>query len=432
MKLKNLSLFLILFVFCEANANMIRDSEIEETLHLIAEPIMKQANLKDLKIYLINDENLNAFTAGGNELYLNSAMITKFGDIDVVRGVIAHEIGHILGKHIIRQSENINIYNKVALSSIAIGLATSVADGNPTLATAIALGGMHFAERSILSYSRTFESSADQTALKLLEQSGHTSKGMIKFFEYMEKQPKGLFINPYDQTHPLSNERLVALKSFYQRSKFINSQNSKELEYKFARSAAKLQAFTENPKKLLLSLPSSIPSEFLHYMKAIIYLRIGDLHNSSFHINKLLELKPKDIFYQELKGQILFEFGKKEALDCYIIAAKIRPNDLLIRLSKGIVGITVYLEQPAKMPEFYQDLKLVLDKEPNNLLALYYLAIYYEKMGQRYQSLLNSALIAAKTGELPRAKALARAAIKGLKLNSPAWYKANDIILMEE
>lgn len=431
MKIKTLLLLFFLTLSSFAKAGIIRDSEIEETINLIADPIVKAAGLKSLKIYLIDDEALNAFTAGGNELYINSGLIIQFKDIDVIRGVIAHEVGHILGKHIIRQSENIDNYSKAALSAVAIGLA-SAATGNNSLASAIALGGMHFSERSILSYSRTYESSADQTAVKLLEQSGNTVKGMTKFFEYMEKQHRGSFINPYEQTHPLSSERLVALRNFYQQSKFKESQNSKELQYKFARSAIKLTAFTTNPKKLLQSINQSMPVELVNYAKAIAYFRTGDLNQSVAYIDKLIELKPNDPFYQELKGQILFEFGKAESLHYYTKAAQLRPNDLLIKLARSIVGITLYTNQPNKMLGFYQDLKLVSAKEEDNILALYYLAIYYEQTGQRYESLLNSAIIALKTGDLERAKGLARAALKGLTPNTPSWYKANDIILIEK
>lgn len=431
-RMRSIFLFLILiFISTFAKANIIRDSELEESINLIATPVIKAANLTNVKIYIINNSDLNAFTAGGNEIYINSGLINQFADIDVIRGVIAHEIGHILGKHIIRQLENIDIYNKVALSSVAIGLA-SAATGNSSLASAIAFGGMHFSERSILSHSRAFESSADQTALKLLQQSGNSSIGMIKFFEYMKVQHSSRFVNPYDQTHPLSQERLVVLRDFYQKSNFKNSQNSKELEYKFARSTAKLIAFTTTTPKKLLTQATAYPPEILNYIKAICYFRMSDLNNSMQYINKLLVLHPNDPFYHELKGQILFEFGKKEALDSYIIASNLKPNDLLIKLGKAIVGITVYSDQPAKMHQFYQDLKLVSAKEPDNIFALYYLSIYYEKVGRSAESLLSSAIIAYKTGDLDRAKGLARVAIKKLKQGTPDWYKAQDIILTEK
>ncbi len=437
LKVKYIFLHLVLFLFATSQvfAGVIRDSEIEEAIDLVAAPIVKAARLKQLKIYLVNDDTLNAFTAGGEVLYINSGMLTKFGDIDVLRGVIAHEIGHITGKHIARQSENIDNYSKVAMSSLAIGL-VSAAAGNPALSAAIALGGAHVAERSVLAYSRSFESSADQTALRLLEQSGHSARGMIIFFEYMLQQHRGRSINPYEQTHPLESERLIALKNFHQRSKFQTSQNSKELTYKFSRSIAKLRAFTTNPQNMLSSNIALNNLELEDYTKAILYFRTSDLPKSLVHIDRLIKLKPQDAFYQELKGQILFEFGKPEALTYYTNASKLRPNDVLIKLGKAVVGMSIYQNQPSTKSKeqiklLANDLKFVFNHDPDNIMPLYYLAIYYEKAGLRYESLLNSALIAFKLGELPRAKGLAREAIKGLKPQSPEWYKANDIILTE-
>ena len=84
------------------------------------------------------------------------------------------------------------------------------------------------------------------------------------------------------------------------------------------------------------------------------------------------------------------------------------------------------------MHEFYQDLKLISDKEPDNIFALYYISVYYDKVDRSAESLLCSALIAYKTGDLDRAKSLARVAMKTLKPGNPNWYKAQDIILTEK
>lgn len=423
-------IILVLLNFCHniVQAGVIRDSEIEETIKLIAEPLAKIGNIKDLKIYLLDDQSLNAFTSGGNEMYINSGIITHFKDIDVLRGVIAHEMGHILGRHVPRQISNIESYQKMFIYSLAVGLATAIVTGKTDLAAMIGLSSQHLAERSILSYSRSFESSADQVAFKLLEKSGNTSAGMIKFFEYLNKEHKGLFTNPYDQTHPLTIERLTTSRNFYSHSKFKNSTNSQNLNYKFARTVAKLESFLLNPKQLLQTAKYD-SDEISDYAKAILYFRAGSLSHALPHIDKLIATRPNDPFYHELKGQILFEFGKKEALDCYNKAVDLRPNDPLIKFGRDIVGITIYSDNVEKMRPFYNDLKLITNQEPDNLIALYYLAIFYEKAGQKYDALLNSAIIALKTGEPKRASLLAKAALQGLKKESPQWYKANDIIL---
>ncbi len=420
----------ILFLIKSAYANIIRDSEIEEAINLVVAPLKKVSGIKDLKIFLINDEVPNAFTVGGSIVFIHSGLITKFPDPDVLRGVIAHEIGHILGQHISRKQEVIDNYRLLAMGSAALGLATAVGSGSPGIA--VMMAGSHIAERSVQAYSRTFESSADQMALKLLEKSRHSSVGMIKFFAQTRIDSRSDLINPYEQTHPLSQDRLVVLKNYNKKSRFNSSQNSKDLVERFRRASVKLAAYT----KELNSLPQCDYKEGVDelnlYTKVIKCFRIGNFNNALKNIDVLLKQRPKDPYYHELKAQILFESGSDSALSEYNIASEIRKNDPLILLGRAIVGISNYSNQPAKLNEFYKDLSFVVEKEPDNLLALYYMAIYYEKKGLKAKSYLNSAIIADKSGNKEEAKKLATEALKGLEVKSPDWYKATDIIAVDK
>ncbi|MFT6386159.1 MAG: putative Zn-dependent protease, partial [Rickettsiales bacterium] len=80
-----------------AGLSLIRDAEIEDFLHDITRPILKAANLnpKEIKIYIVNDSSLNAFVSGGQNIFINTGLITKYPDPNVLIGVIAHETGHI-------------------------------------------------------------------------------------------------------------------------------------------------------------------------------------------------------------------------------------------------------------------------------------------------------------------------------------------------
>jgi len=424
---KLITIILLTLSFLQnAEANIIRDSEIEETIDLVIAPLKKASGLKELKIYLIDDETPNAFTVGGNIIFIHSGLITKFPDPDVLRGVIAHEIGHILGHHIIRRQAIVDNYTLAAMGTAAIGLATAISAGAPGIA--IMLAGTHVSERSIMAYSRTFESSADQAAFKLLEKSHNSSAGMIKFFEQTKIDSKSDFINPYEQTHPLSHDRLRILKSENKKSQYSKSQNTPDLIYKFQRISTKLSSYTRPLSALLPCDDKENEDESAHYTKAIKCFRMGNFANGLTHVNKLLIKRPGDPFYQELKAQILFEDGNKNALDEYEIVYKARNKDALVVLGRAIVGITQYKDSPLKLDPFYKDLLFVIEKEPDNLLALYYLAIYYEKKGLKGKSYLNSAIIAHKLGHQRDAIELATAAKKELQTSTPDWYKANDIL----
>lgn len=417
---------LSLFLLQNALANVIRDSEIEEVIEAVVAPVKKAGGVQNLKIYVIDDEVPNAFTGGGGIIFVHSGLIIKFPDPDVFRGVIAHEIGHILGQHVIRRQEVIDNYRLLAISSAAIGLLTAAGGGATGLA--VLMAGDHIADRSVQAYSRAYESSADQAAVRLLERSGHSAIGMISFFEKMKIDSKSSLINPYEQTHPLGQERLRILKTHNKQSKYGASQNSDDLKYKFQRISVKLAAYTLPLPKLAVYEYKKNRPELTDYLEAIKNFRIGNFGMALKHLNKLLTAHPQDPYYHELKGQILFEAGNDSALSEYDMAVRIRKNDPLILLSRAVAGMNLYKNSPLKLDEFYNDLSFVAEKEPDNLLALYYLAIYYEKKGQKGKSYLNSAIIAGKTGHSEKAAVLAAAALKELPADSPDWHKASDII----
>ncbi len=432
-----LYLKILIFILFSTNAfgmNLIRDSEIEETLYEIADPLLKVANLKNFKIYILNDDEPNAFTAGGNIIYINSGMITAFNDIDVIRGVIAHEIGHILGGHVSKHIENIDLYSKTAiLSSALIGISTALMSKNPESSIYAMQLGSHIAERSILAYSRTYESSADQAALRLLESSHHTNYGMVKFFEQMVKQKRGINLaNIYDRTHPSDQERISILRNRYNQSQFKNAQNSEELKLKFAKSYAKLFAFSKSLNQVENFIKNSHNKEIENYAKAIFAMRKKDFQNANSALKFLINSKPNDPFYNELYGQILFEFGKKEAIDLYKKALSLRPHDNLFKLGYGIIGISCNKNNTNELKKSYLLLKDVLTEEPNNIIAIRYIAQYYELTNQKGKSLLMSALIMQNIENYKQAKKFAKAAFALLSQNSPEWYLAKDIIDYEK
>jgi predicted Zn-dependent protease len=97
---------------------------------------------------------------------------------------------------------------------VALGIASAVASANPEAIAAGAIGGMDMAEKTLLKYSRTYESSADQAAFKLLEKSGNSAVGLQKLLQYFMVENRAYDIDKYLLTHPISNERLSTVNQF--------------------------------------------------------------------------------------------------------------------------------------------------------------------------------------------------------------------------
>ena len=117
--------------------------EEEQLLYNIALPFYKNANipLKPNSIYIVQDNTLNAFVADGNNLFIHTGTIVSASSSNELAGVIAHEIGHIAGGHILRGKLQAEELQQVGLASLILASAAAVTSGRGDAAMAIALGG---------------------------------------------------------------------------------------------------------------------------------------------------------------------------------------------------------------------------------------------------------------------------------------------------
>ena len=125
-----LALVLLIGIASPAFAqSILRDAESEALLADMSRDLIKAANLQpnNVRIVLINDRSINAFVAGGQAVYLNSGLISAADNVNEVQGVIAHELGHITGGHIIRFGEGAKAATGITLLSLLIGAAAMAA-----------------------------------------------------------------------------------------------------------------------------------------------------------------------------------------------------------------------------------------------------------------------------------------------------------------
>ena len=92
------------FAHAQQWMSIIRDTEIEQALREWSTPIWRAAGLNPdaVKIVLVQSQDLNAFVAGGQNIFIYTGLITAAKSPGELLGVIAHETGHISGGHLIR------------------------------------------------------------------------------------------------------------------------------------------------------------------------------------------------------------------------------------------------------------------------------------------------------------------------------------------
>jgi predicted Zn-dependent protease len=384
-----------------------------------------------IKLHIVNDDAINAFTPGGRDIYINSGLLIKFSeDPEAVQAIIAHEMGHIKGEHLARGQEYFGKVQNTILSSTILGIITSTF--NPELGGALLLGGLHVGERSLLSYSRSNEEAADQAAISLLEASNNSASGFVRVLEFFRKQERNIAgpTNPYTRTHPMSREREILVKNHLKNSKYKQVTITPELQQQYYRAMVKLKAFLRPPEDILAAQDTtSINSR---YVRVIAYYRLAQLQNALLILDHLIKEFPKDPYFLELKGQILYENGKpEESIPYYKQAHSLLPS-ALIKLELAIAYIAVSENNAASeaisLQEASNYLKQTLAQEPDNVIAMRQLAIAYGRQGLIGLSNLTLAEEAMLLGNSEAAKKFAEIAIKNLPTGSPERLRAEDVI----
>ena len=415
--------------------SLIRDAEVETIIRAYATPIFRAAGFGpgEITIYLVNDDSLNAFVAGGLNMFMFTGLLIKAEDAGQVIGVMAHETGHITGGHLARMGDAIRQAQTNSYVALILGAAAVVATGRADVGAAAVAGGAHLAQAGFLKYSRTQEASADQAGLDYLDQAGISARGLLAFFDTLEGQE--LLVSerqdPYLRSHPLNQDRMVFVRDHVENSPLADTPLPPKFAEMHARMRAKLIGFLWPRARVLRRYKDSDDSLESRYARAIAHYRRPDLDKALPLIDGLLAERPADPFFHELRGQMLFENGRiVESLPSYQEAVRLLPSNGLLRAE--LARVQLETNDPARNDEALAHLLESRRLDRGNPFVWRLLAIAYgrdDRLGMAALSLAEYALATGKHGE---AKGQAERALRSLPKGSTGRQRAADIVFQTE
>ncbi len=410
--------------------SFIRDAEIENTISEYSAPLFKAAGLEPsgIKIYLVNDNTLNAFVMGGQKIFINTGLLMRSNRPGQVIGVIAHETGHIAGGHLSRLEDAMKKSTAQTIMAFVLGGAAMIG-GRGDVGSAIILGGRQIGTRNFLQYSRTQEASADQAAMTILDKTKQSSRGLLEFMQLLAKQDSlsAYRQDPYMRSHPLSRDRINAIRAHMKRSPYTDKLATPKALEKHRRIKAKLQAFINPIKQTLNQYKASDTRLEARYARSIAFYRRHDLDNALPLIDGLIKERPNDPYFQELKGQMLFENGRAaEGLPYYERAARILPSSALLRSELG--QIQLEMNDPSLLDMAILNFNSALRTDGDSPFTWRQLAIAQGRKGNMGESALALAEEAILTGKKSAARYQAGKAERLLPRGSRGWIKAQDIL----
>ena len=340
---------------------------IEKKLHLIKDPFVVGYVNKigndilakmppqpfTYRFYVVKQHVYNAFATPAGHIFINSGLLTALETEEELAGILAHEIAHVVSRHI---SQNIDRSPKIGLATLA-GIAAGIfigAGGSAALGNAVVAGSMAAGQSATLAYSREDELQADQLALEYLANAGYGGQGLLDSMQKIRsKQWLGTEQIPdYLLTHPAVEERMAYIDTY------LSSNPLPETDRK------------------------PIDPDAFRFVQATILGKHSDGQSALASFDALLRLDPNDTI--ALYGKALALAQLEEYTDAILLLKKALERDAFNAILLKEMGRIYFLQ--GQYPKALQTLSGSYRLSPQDTESLYYLARTNMALGNLDQS----------------------------------------------
>ena len=366
---------------------MVQDPAPREYIARIGKRVLAtmEAQPFEYEFYVLNTPEINAFAVPGGKVFFNSGLILMVEKEDELAGVMAHEIGHVLARHIARQSEQGMKLGLATLGALLAGIFLG-----PQAATAIGVTAQAASATAMLKYSREYEEEADYLGLKYMERAGYDPQAMVTMLKKLRRISGPASTDPpaYLLTHPAAEQRMGNME--IQMMNLPKTENRRPPEGNLKRVQTKLVCeekdtaravtYFENCRKRQPDDPECL------FGLGLAQRKMGALDRSIDNLSQAASLAPQDgEIYRELAAAYFLKANVAEAQKYAEQARSLSPSDAKAYFYLG----RVYLEQK-RVDDALQAFLTANKLDPNFGENYYHLAMAYgakNMLGAAYRSL---------------------------------------------
>ena len=190
------------------------DVEVEDYLNRLGDRLVAAGAGAGLpfQFFGVSDPTLNAFAMPGGNIGVHTGLILAAQSESELAGELSHEIAHVTQRHIARMVGKQSQTGMLMLASLLV--AVLAAKSSAQVTQAAIMTGQAAGLSSQLAYSRDFENEADRLGVQNLAAAGFDVRGMVSFFERLQKNAR-LYENnapAYMRTHPLTGDRITEME----------------------------------------------------------------------------------------------------------------------------------------------------------------------------------------------------------------------------
>ncbi len=375
----------------------IKDKIIVKYLEQVGQKIIQALPVQPFvyDFHIIKDDTYNAFAVPGGHVFINSGLFAAMDSEEELAGILAHEIAHVMCRHISKRFESSSKIGIATLVGVAAGILLGVA-GAGEAANALTIGSLAAGQQAALAYSREDERQADQIGLKILFEAGYSAQGLLTILKKIRNKEwfSAGGIPPYLMTHPAVKERIIYLGSLLQKTASVKPLPKKTVRLDFDRAHARLLILYGNKEetlkkfKALARLKNSDASA--HYRYGLVLARTGRKKDAILQFKAALVKKAFDAnilrdlgisyFYTGEYAKALKTLESSVSIDYQDWESRLYLGRTLMALGKIQKAISIFEVLDTKHPGnhtlfYYMGKAYGRQKETGK--AHYYLGLYY-------------------------------------------------------
>ena len=337
---------------------IVGEPDIHQYINNLGREVLAVAGVQyfDYRFYVVESEQFNAFAAPSGLIFFYTKLIESMNSEDELVSVLAHEIGHVVKRHLASRMQKGKIVN---FATLGLALAAIAFGGGGAAAQALMTGSLAAGQSAQLHFSREDEIEADLMAYKWindLHRDPNGQKEMLRTMRRITRYRMGQ-VPQYLLTHPDPEARLDYVEGLLAADNRDARERTSEKDFSFLRFKYRLMTMGKDSKAarayLASKMSDSRSSEFDVTMARYGLSQLDHKENSLERA-----LKQLDQVIEKLPGrEILF------------------------------VDRAILLAEMGQIEEAKTILKKVVRNDPFNMHASYHLAKILNKTGDTEEAL---------------------------------------------
>jgi beta-barrel assembly-enhancing protease len=186
---------------------------------------------------VLDSHEINALAAPGGLIFVTRGILECCSNETTIAAILAHEIGHVQGKHGLKAIKN----SRITEALLIMGAESAKTIGGQDLAnlTKAFEGSINDITHTLINsgYSRAYEDEADETAVILMRRVGYNPVGLVDMLETMKSK---LVANRQDfaSTHPSPESRISEIKPIIGASTPVKENKERQTRFQTAMKQA--------------------------------------------------------------------------------------------------------------------------------------------------------------------------------------------------